>query len=278
MQTTTATIHKAITDRIIKAIENDQLSPPWRKPWRPDLENSGFPCNLLGKPFTGINALLLNLAASAKGLNSKFWHPQSAWETIGGRRFGEGTLIFRNVDQCSLVTVHNADEVSGGEADRFQSHRRSVPLAPDYGPADRLIAASGATIHHRCGMEAAYYFPPADYIVFPLKSQFLSGPGGLPGYYDSLFHELAHMTEPRLQWECSDDCVRELRSEIAAPLLASQLGIPVLCEMHKIANHVKHQARWIEAMKNDPHLIFNVAEDASAAVVYLFSATKAATT
>lgn len=275
MQTTTATIHKAITARIIKAIEQGQV-PPWRKPWRPDLENSGFPCNVLGKPFTGINALLLNMASSANELNSRFWNTQSAWETFGGRIIGDGTLIFRNVDQCSLLTVFNADEVSGGETDRFQSRRLRTPVAADYSLADRLIAASGATIHHRLGMEAAYYFPPADYIVFPLRQQFLTGPGGLRGYYDSLFHELVHYSEPRLGWDCSDNCVRELRSEIAAPFLASQLGIPVLCEMHKLANHGKHLPRWIKAMENDPHLIFQVAADASKAVDYLLSATKAA--
>ena len=267
---TATTIHEAITARIIKAIENGQ-TPPWRKPWRPDVVNSGFPCNLLGKPFTGVNALLLNLAASAKGLHSKFWNTQTAWETFGGRTVGEGTLIFRNVDQCSLLTIYNADEVSGGETDRFRSRRRPTAIPADYGPAEAVIKASGATIHHRLGLEAAYYFPPADYIVFPFMEQFVHGSGGLVAYYDSLLHELAHYSEPRLGWDCSDNCVRELRAEMTAPFLASQLGVPVLCDMPKICNHGNHLDRWIKAMKEAPTLIFQAAADASEAAAYLLS-------
>jgi hypothetical protein len=57
-----------------------------------------------------------------------------------------------------------------------------------------------------------------DHVVFPLKEQFINRPGGIDAYYDSLLHELAgHWTETRLGWNCSDNCVRELRAEIAAP-------------------------------------------------------------
>jgi antirestriction protein ArdC len=140
----------------------------------------------------------------------------------------------------------------------------------DYGSAEAVIAASGADVRHRLGLEAAYYFPPKDYIVFPQKEQFLTGPGGLPGYYDSLFHELAHFSEPRLGWE-GLAAVRELRAEIAAPFMASQLGIPVVTDMKMILNHGEHLARWITAMKADPTLIVQIAADASAAVAYLLS-------
>lgn len=269
MQTTKTSIHEAITQRVIEAIEQGQ-TPPWRKAWQPDVENSGHPINIFSMPFTGIAVLMLNMAADEKGLASKFWTTQSAWESFGGEMSAEGTLVPNRRDPSRWIRVYNADEVSGGEAWRFQSRRRPKPVVANYAQAEAVIAASGATIHHRLGMEAAYYYAE-DHIVFPLKEQFVNGPGGLPGYYDSLFHELAHYTEPRLGWDCSDDCVREMRAEIAAPFLASQLGLPVFCDMPKIRNHGKHLRHWIKAMKADPTLIFNVAEAASQAVAYLLS-------
>ena len=59
---TTATIHEKITANIIKAIEEGQI-PPWRKAWRPDLQNSGFPCD--PHPFTGITTARLGLPVFA---------------------------------------------------------------------------------------------------------------------------------------------------------------------------------------------------------------------
>lgn len=262
----TSTIHEEITAKIIKAIEKGQ-TPPWRKPWQPHLDNAGFPCD--SQPYTGIAVMLLNMAATEKKLASKVWTTQAVWEKLGGRASGEPTLIPSRNDPSQWIEVYNADQVIGGVTGCFRSHPRSTPLAEDYGPAEALIAASGATIHHRPTLEAAYYFPPADYIVFPLKGQFIFGPGGLIAYFDSLLHEMAHYSEPRLGWDCSDECVRELRAEITAPFLTAQLGVPVLTDMKKLTNHRNYLARWVKAMRNDPTLIFQVAADASEAAKYL---------
>jgi len=266
MLTKTTTIHERVAAKIIAAIEKGQI--PWRKPWQPDLDNSGFPCDSI--PFTGISVLLLNLAATEKGLHSKYWTTRVAWEKLGGKVSGDGTLIPSRLDPNRWLTVFNADQVKGGQTGLFRSRPRTTSLAVDFGPAEALITASGATIHRRPTLEAAYYFPPNDYIVFPFKEQFIHGPGGLPAYYDSLCHELVHFSEPRLGWDGPDD-IRELRAEIAAPFITSQLGIPVLCDIQKLRNHTNHLPRWIRAMRQDSTLIFNVASDASAAVEFLLS-------
>jgi antirestriction protein ArdC len=260
MPTTTAT-HEEIAAKIIQSIEQAQ-SPPWRRPI-PDLENAGFPTRPATlQPFKGVDVLLLNMAATEKGLSSKLWASEQEWAYLDSNGSGEATIL------ADGTPVFNADQVVGGEAGRFRSRRRATPVAVDYNPAEAVIAASGATIYHRLGMEAAYHFPPADYIVFPLREQFIHGPGGLPGYYDSLFHELVHYTEPRLGWDGPND-VRELRAEIAAPFMTAQLGLPVLADMQKLKNHRNHLARWVKAMHADPTLIFHVAADASQAVEFL---------
>lgn len=270
---TATTIHEKITAKIIAAIEQGQV-PPWRKPWRLDLENTGFPCD--PHPYTGIAVFLLNMGASEKNLASKFWTTQPVWEKLGGRVSGEGTLIPSRGDPNRWITVFNADQLCGGATDRFRSRRRAVPLTPDYSPAEAVIKASGADIRHVHGLEAAYYYAD-DYIVFPHFWQFVEGPGGINAYYDSLFHELAgHFTETRLGWDCPNSCVNELRAEIAAPFTTARLGLPVFSEMKKLTNHNNHIDRWVTAMHADPTLIFKVAQSASDGVEYLLSATKGA--
>jgi antirestriction protein ArdC len=102
--------------------------------------------------------------------------------------------------------------------------------------------------------------------VFPFREQFFQ----LSAYYDSLLHELSHYSEPRLGWDGPSD-IRELRAEISAPFITSQLGVPVLCDMNMLTNHRNHLGRWVAAMKKDPTLIFQVAADASEAAKYLVS-------
>jgi antirestriction protein ArdC len=65
--------------------------------------------------------------------------------------------------------------------------------------------------------------------------------------------------------------VAELRAEIAAPFLASQLGIPTLTSMDMLTNHRNHVGRWVEAMRGDPALIGRTADAASEAVQYLLA-------
>lgn len=271
---TTPSIHEEITQRVIESIEDDQC-PPWRKPWQPHMENSGFPSNIFSMPFTGIAVLVLNMAAGEQKLNSRFWSTRAGWEGFGGVVSGHGTLVPNRRDPTRWVRVFNADRVSGGEAWRFQSRRRTTSLIADYTQAEAVIAASRADIRHKVGQEAAYYYQE-DYVIFPEKWQFEKGPGGVVAFWDSLFHEVCgHWTETRLGFE-APSIVCELRAEMAAPMLASQLGIPVLIDMRKLTNHRKHLGRWIAAMKDDPTLIFNVAASASEAVEYLLSLTEVA--
>ena len=268
---TTLTNQEAITQRVIAAIESGQ-TPPWRRPIS-DRENDGFPTHPATlEPYQGVDVLMMNMAAMEKGFCSKFWAAADAWRYLDSKVCGEATFL------ANGTPVYNAEQtlLSLGSV-AYRSRRRRKAVAVDYGSAEAVIKASGATIHHRLGMEAAYYFAE-DHIIFPQKWQFVQGPGGIEAYYDSLFHELAgHWTEPRLSWTCWDNCVREFRSEMAAPFTTAELGLGVLSDMKKLTNHRKYLERWVKAMRADPTLIFNVTADASKAVAYLLSLTKGAT-
>jgi antirestriction protein ArdC len=259
----TTTIHEEITQRVIEAIENCKI-PPWRRPLS-DLENDGFPTYPTTlRPHMGVNVLLMNISVTAKGFHSKFWGTEQEWldldSTVSGRPtiLADGTPVF-NADQ----TILSRGSVA------YRSRRRRTPVAVDYSKAEAVIKASGADIRYVHGMEAAYYYA-GDFIIFPEKWQFIEGPGGIIAFWDSLFHELVHATEPRLEWSASP-VVNEMRAEIAAPFMTAQLGLPVFSEVTKLTNHRKHLDRWIGAMNDDPTLIFQVANAAGEAVEYLLS-------
>ncbi|MCA9110443.1 MAG: ArdC family protein [Planctomycetaceae bacterium] len=66
-------IRHQITDQIVEALTNGNL-PPWRKPWSDDPNAPGLHISLSsGDAFRGINQLILQLSASRKNFQSKWW-------------------------------------------------------------------------------------------------------------------------------------------------------------------------------------------------------------
>ncbi len=177
----------------------------------------------------------------------------------------EGTKI---VAEDGQITVSNADEVQGEAIDQYRSRPSSTTLAVDYSTAETVIAATAAKICHVLGDKAFYYYPPADYILLPLRWQFETGPGGLPGYFYAVFHELAHWSEWRLGWK-GNYALAELRAEIVAAFLATEVGIPCLDRCND--NHARYLPCWVRAMKSDHSVIFEVAAAASAGTKFILS-------
>jgi antirestriction protein ArdC len=76
-------IRQEITDRILEALTSGRLLS-WRKPWNAD-GNCGSPCNVVTKKaYTGINPLLLEVAASRHGFSSTWWATFRQWTELGG--------------------------------------------------------------------------------------------------------------------------------------------------------------------------------------------------
>ena len=124
-------------------------------------------------------------------MRSKWWGTEEEWTGICGHVSGKGT-------QIDGLTVYNAEQVQGLVVEQYRASDRTVPV--DYSPAEKIIRACRADIRFQRGNQALYHYPPLDYILFPLREQFENGVGGIVSYYDSLFHELAHWSEPRLGW------------------------------------------------------------------------------
>ncbi|WP_411024844.1 ArdC-like ssDNA-binding domain-containing protein, partial [Salmonella sp. s57610] len=79
-------IYRLVTDRIIVALENG--IPPWRRPWRNAQQgiNTLMPVNsLTGRDYSGVNVLLLWLAAEERGFTSDRWLTYNQAQEAGGQ-------------------------------------------------------------------------------------------------------------------------------------------------------------------------------------------------
>ena len=76
-------IRERICTTIIESLKSGTL-PPWRMPWTAD-PNCGYPTNVSGRRYHGINPLLLQIASMRHGLKSKWWGTFRQWDMLGGK-------------------------------------------------------------------------------------------------------------------------------------------------------------------------------------------------
>ena len=283
-------IRQQITAKIVAALENNIL--PWRRPWQQS-KNTGRSANVTSKrPYSGINPLLLELDAMKKGFHSRWWGTFHQWRQLGccvmkrpdnvePGQFGTAIVLFRPIEKKTTdpktgeeedkkfllmrtFTVFNADQVTGAE--RFQVSMEE-PICgerhgPAFEPAENLMKASGADIRH--GGDKAFYSVGGDFICLPHKEEFVT-----PGtYYESAFHELAHWSEPRLDWDrkANGYAMGELVAELSACYVASELDIP---NGETLENHAAYLKSWLEGMKGDTSFIFKASTMAAKTTDFL---------
>lgn len=287
-------LRQKVTNQIIEALQRGD-TPPWRRPWCAS-KNAGHPVNATTKrPYSGVNPILLQLAANRHGFRSKHWATFNQWHRLGGRvkprpsdvppgQWGTNIVLFKpltktKVDQetgdeeevrfgfLKSFTVFCIDQVDGEHLD----HLRVEDAPPacgfvDFEPAETAIRATGATIQF--GGERAYYCRPrdgdsGDFIQCPFKAQF----DDPKEYYGTLLHELMHWSETRLDWK-GKYSEGELRAEIGACYALAELGVPQSDDMSNHHAYVKH---WLECLQNDPKFIFTCATAASKAADFVLS-------
>jgi antirestriction protein ArdC len=202
-------IREQVNQTIIDALTSGTV------PWRGE---HGFPRNISSRRrFDGLNAILLLIAERRREFASPLWGRRAQWEALGGTiRDQAGTeVVLAKPD-----TVYNLSQVDGNFL---------VLQGPmvGYAAADRIIASTRAEIQFTHDRIAEYYYPEdGDYIKVCHRKHFERGPGGLPGYYHMVFHELAHWSEHRCRWWTSRDAILELRAEIAVDFMTTELELP----------------------------------------------------
>lgn len=267
-------VYTQITQRIIDSLEAGVV--PWRRPWR----DATRPRNIAGRPYRGINALLLGLAPyesphwltfrQAKNLGGSvrkgergtqvvLWKPVKRRDadapdtsTGGETRDERGYLLVRtytvfNTDQCDLPdgTVPEID---------------TPEPVPTIDACEQIVAAMPDPPAIRHGGDRAAYSPLSDAIRMPQRDMFTSA----DHYYATLFHELGHATGHRRRlnrtpigdstlpaFGTPEYAAEELVAEISAAFVSGAAGLdPSLLDAS-----ASYLASWLTALRNDKRLI-----------------------
>ncbi|MHB1787787.1 MAG: ArdC family protein, partial [Acidimicrobiales bacterium] len=286
-------IRTKITESIVDALEKGGL-PPWRMPWASDPNGRGMPTNAAtGHRYSGINPLILQLAARRHGFRSRFWATYQQWKSLNcsvmarpadvpAGAWGTTAVLFKPVSKTEIdkatgeekersfpllrtFTLFNADQVHGAE--RWQVKDEPVnDNFIDYVPAELAISATNADIRH--GGDRAFYRRPvegvdSDFIQLPHKFLFIEE----KEYYATALHELAHWSESRLNWTGSY-ALGELRAEIASAYLLAELGVP---QSDDLSNSQSYLSWWLAALRDDPSCILRISTAASRAADHILS-------
>lgn len=284
-----ADIRQQVTDQILTALKSGL--PPWKKPWK---SLTGPHRNVVsGRSYSGVNILLWEIASQRfGGFTSSIWGTFNQWKELGGSvkkrpddvkpgSFGttiiftkpvvkkkqddDGTETEERWNILKTYTIFNLDQVDGPFDHLRATVNENASTFEQFEQADQLIAATGADI--RTGSQAAYV-PSGDYIIMPPKESFDSS----ADYAETAFHELSHWTEAahRLNWDRKGEgyAMGELRAEIAACYVATELGIPHSTRIDKSAAYLQH---WIRHLSEDNGAILRACSQASRCANYLLA-------
>lgn len=271
-------LYQEVTDQILAALEAGVA--PWARPWEGQVALE-LPINgVTGRPYSGVNVLLLWVQAQAQGFTSHHWMTFRQAKAAGAhvRKGEKGTRIvfwrpvrrkekqddgsekLREFAILKSFTVFNRDQVEGLE---------DAPEVARVASADELLDASGATILH--GGARAFYNPGEDFIRLPRPESFDS----MGHYYGTVLHELVHWTghADRIGRDLTGRfgseayAAEELIAELGAAFLAAQLGVPGQLR------HADYIGNWIQVLRSDKKAIFTASRQARTAADWLISRT-----
>jgi antirestriction protein ArdC len=285
-----ADVYTRVTDSIIAQLE--QGARPWHKPWNAAHAAGRItrPLRHNGKPYAGINILMLWAAAEEHGFECPIWLTYQQAQELGGHvKKGEhGSPVvyantFKKIDKneqgedveqdipfLKQYTVFNALQCEG-----LPAHFYALAQAPNLDieripHAEQFVANTKADI--RTGGNHAYYTQTQDYIQLPPLVSFESA----ESYVSTKIHELTHWTKHptrldrdlgRKRFGDEGYAMEELVAELGASFLCADLHItPEVMPEH--AGYLEH---WLKVLKDDKRAIFTAASLASKAADYLHS-------
>jgi antirestriction protein ArdC len=284
-------VYTRVTERIVADLE--QGVRPWLKPWQASHAEGriALPLRHNGKPYRGVNVLLLWGEAMAKGYTASTWMTYKQAAELGAQvRKGEhGSLVVyadritrtetsdsgeeteREIPFMKAYTVFNVEQIDGLPAQYQPALALPLPAEQRHAAAEQFIAQTGASIRH--GGNRAFYAPVQDFIQLPPFPAFKDA----ESYYGTALHELTHWTghtsrcarafEKSHRFGSEGYAFEELVAELGAAFLCAQLGItPELRD-----DHAAYLAHWLGVLKQDKRAIFSAAAHAQRAADFLFA-------
>ena len=276
-------LFEKITRQIADAIEAG--AGEFRMPWHRWGEALASPINAVsGKPYRGINVLMLWAAAEASGYSSGRWATYRQWAAAGaqvhkGQKatpviFWKSNPRSHDNDEDSeegangprflarVYSLFNSDQVDGAPspaARRAQADERVVT-------AEAFFGATNANVRH--GGDVACYVGATDEIRMPLFEQFRDA----QSYYSTLGHETVHWTgaKHRLNRDLSGRfgtdayAFEELIAELGSAFIAAHLRLAA----EPRADHAAYISSWLRVLRRDPRALLTAAAKAQEAVDY----------
>jgi antirestriction protein ArdC len=280
-------IYRKVTDAIVAAIESG--IGQYRMPWSIRQDKGFSPISVgSGKPYRGINTLVLWAQSQSKGYSSALWGTYKQWSELGGQvRKGEhgspvvywGTYDKQTDEEedgrlnrglfAKGFTVFNIEQVDNCKLpNRLEpklNHNERVAHAESF------FAATGVTI--RDGGNRACYRPDTPEAVYmPGFDQFADS----VNYYSVLAHECSHWTshasrcDRQLGKRFGDDAyaVEELIAELGSAYTMARLEL----ELTPRNDHAQYLQSWLRVLKADKRAIFTAASKAQQAADFLMEA------
>lgn len=282
-----ADIYQRVTDSIVAAIEAG--AGKWRMPWHSGMDGIApvLPVNLAtGRPYRGVNTVVLWASAQAKTYGSAVWGTYRQWQERGAQvRKGEqaSPVVFWKITERGEAQDGSEEQEDSRGGRRFFARGYSVfnaaqvegfevpspallPEAQRIERAETFFAGLGAAIQH--GGNRAFYRPVEDRIQMPLFPAFADP----VAYYATLAHEVTHWTGHPSR------CARDLKGRFgeeayAAEELVAELGAAFLCADLALASeprpdHAAYVQSWLKVLRGDKRAIFTAAAKAQVAADY----------
>jgi antirestriction protein ArdC len=286
-----ADVYTRVTDKIVAVLEAGVR--PWMQPWSVEHAAGRIsrPLRANGKPYQGVNVLLLWGEAMDKGYVAPFWMTFKQALELGGRvRKGEhGSLVVyadtfrktekdeetgedveRSIPFMKGYTVFNVEQIEDLPERYYAKPADPLPASERLEHADRFFRNTRADI--RYGGNRAFYAIGDDYIQMPPFEAFRNA----ESHAATLAHEATHWTRHpsrldrdlgRKHWGDEGYAREELVAELGSAFLCADLGLaPEILE-----DHAAYIENWLKVLKDDKRFIFTAASHAQRAADYLHS-------
>ena len=270
-------IFQEVTDRIIAQLESGVI--PWVKPWKNDSTSIGAHNAVSGKPYRGINQVLLWNPVGSEGDG---WLTFKQARDVGANvRKGEtGSLVVffkpwkikdvnnpegeeKTIPLIRNFVVFHTSQIDG-LPEKYQANPcQPMPQIERIERGERIM--SQACVSH--GGNRAYFSPANDAIQLPHPAQFKS----IGDYYATGLHELTHWTGAKGRCD-RDFSGRFGSSAYAREELVAEMGAAFLLQHCQIAGEMQHAsylASWIEVLKEDKKAVVTAASKAQQAVDFI---------
>ena len=276
-QATKKTVYEIVYEKIVNQLAKGEI--PWRKPWAESKQRNGK----TGRPYSGINVLLLSWSEYSSDLWFTFKQVTEMGGTIQKGQSGTPIVFWQITDKedengkksksffLRYYTVFNLEQTEGiviskEHADNLEAMRKAELLE-----AEAIINSYADRPDVIPGGDRACYVPSKDVIHMPLKERFKS----IGEYYATLFHEYAHSTgsENRLNRKGVAEFDMFGSTQYSEEELIAELSSAFLCAHAGIDNTLENSSAyingWLKAFKDNPKMLVNCSGKAEKVVKYM---------